>query len=39
MGVNTRTLTAKKAKLFGRGVQRMALNRVTLPGGTTKETQ
>jgi predicted CoA-binding protein len=39
MGVNTRTLTAKKAKLFGRGIQRMALNRVTLPGGTTKETQ
>jgi predicted CoA-binding protein len=35
MGVNTRTLTAKKAQLFGRGVQRMALNRVTLAGGTT----
>ena len=35
MGVNTRTLTAKKAKLFGRGIQRMALNRVTLAGGTT----
>src|SRR5262252_5980374 len=30
MGVNTRTLTAKKAQLFGRGIQRMALNRVTL---------
>jgi predicted CoA-binding protein len=39
MGVNTRTLTAKKAQLFGRGIQRMALNRVTLAGGTTKETQ
>jgi uncharacterized protein len=37
MGVNTRTLTAKKAQLFGRGIQRMALNRVTVPGGTTKE--
>ncbi|MBV9249207.1 MAG: CoA-binding protein [Acetobacteraceae bacterium] len=36
MGVNTRTLTAKKAQLFGRGVQRMALNRVTVAGGTTE---
>src|SRR5262245_34310228 len=35
MGVNTRTITAKKAQLFGRGIQRMALNRVTLAGGTT----
>ena len=35
MGVNTRTLTAKKARLFGRGIQRMALNRVTLTGGAT----
>ena len=35
MGVNTRTLTAKKAKLFGGGIQRMALNRVTVAGGTT----
>jgi predicted CoA-binding protein len=35
MGVNTRTLTSKKAKLFGRGIQRMALNRDTLAGGTT----
>ena len=35
MGVNTRTLTSKKAKLFGRGIQRMALNRETLAGGTT----
>jgi uncharacterized protein len=35
MGVNTRTLTAKKAQLFGRGIQRMALNRVTTAGGTT----
>jgi predicted CoA-binding protein len=38
MGVNTRTLTAKKARLFGRGVQRMALNRVTLAGGATDAT-
>src|SRR5215475_12666837 len=35
MGVNTRTITARKAQLFGRGIQRMALNRVTLAGGTT----
>ena len=30
MGVNTRTLTARKPRLFGRGIQRMALNRVTV---------
>jgi uncharacterized protein len=35
MGVNTRTLSARKPQLFGRGVQRMALNRVTLAGGVT----
>jgi uncharacterized protein len=35
MGVNTRTLTAKKAQLYGRGIQRMALNRATIAGGTT----
>ena len=33
MGVNTRTLSSKKAQLFGRGIQRMALNRATLAGG------
>ena len=38
MGVNTRTLTARKPQLFGRGVQRMALNRVTLAGGATDAT-
>jgi len=38
LGVNTRTLTAKKARLFGRGIQRMALNRVTTAGGTTDAT-
>ena len=38
MGVNTRTITAKKAQLFGRGIQRMALNRVTLAGGATDAT-
>src|SRR5262245_35111571 len=36
MGVNTRTLTAKKARLFGRGIQRMARNRVTFAGGATE---
>ena len=35
MGVNSRTLTSKKAQLLGRGVQRMSLNRTTLTGGTT----
>jgi predicted CoA-binding protein len=35
LGVNTRTLSSKKAKLFGRGIQRMALNRTTMPGGAT----
>jgi predicted CoA-binding protein len=35
MGVNTRTLTARKPRVFGRGIQRMALNRVTVAGGTT----
>ena len=38
MGVNTRTLTARKPQLFGRGIQRMALNRVTLAGGATAAT-
>jgi predicted CoA-binding protein len=35
MGVNTRTLTARKPQIFGRGIQRMALNRVTVAGGAT----
>jgi predicted CoA-binding protein len=35
MGVNTRTLTARKPQLFGRGIQRMSLDRVTLAGGAT----
>jgi uncharacterized protein len=35
MGVNTRTLSSKKAQL-GRGIQRMALNRTTLAGGDTE---
>jgi uncharacterized protein len=35
MGVNTRTLTARKPQLFGRGIQRMSLNRTSLGGGST----
>ena len=35
MGVNTRTLSAKKAKLGG-GIQRMALNRTIMAGGSTQ---
>jgi hypothetical protein len=35
MGVNTRTLSSKKAQLFGRGIQRMSLNRTTMAGGET----
>jgi predicted CoA-binding protein len=39
MGVNSRTITAKKAQLSGRGIQRMSLNRTTLAGGTTAAAQ
>jgi predicted CoA-binding protein len=35
MGVNTRTLSSKKAQLSGRGIQRISLNRSTLAGGET----
>jgi predicted CoA-binding protein len=38
MGVNSRTLTSKRAKLFGKGVQRMSLNRTTSQGGATEAT-
>jgi predicted CoA-binding protein len=34
MGVNSRTLSSKRAQL-GRGVQRLSLNRVTMAGGAT----
>ena len=33
IGVNSRTLTSKRAQLLGKGVQRMSLNRATLGGG------
>jgi uncharacterized protein len=39
MGVNSRTITAKKAQLFGRGIQRMSLNRTTMAGGATAAAQ
>jgi predicted CoA-binding protein len=35
MGVNSRTLTSKKAQVLGRGIQRMSLNRTTLAGAAT----
>jgi hypothetical protein len=35
LGINSRTLTSKKAQLYGRGIQRMSLNRETTAGGTT----
>jgi uncharacterized protein len=36
MGVNSRTLSSKRAPLFGKGIQRMSLNRTTLGGGATE---
>jgi uncharacterized protein len=38
MGVNSRTLTAKRARILGRGVQRMSLARTTMTGGATVDT-
>ena len=38
MGVNSRTLSSKKAKMMGGGVQRMSLNRTTTAGGATDAT-
>jgi hypothetical protein len=35
IGVNSRTLSSKKAPLLGKGVQRMSLNRTTTSGGAT----
>jgi len=36
IGVNSRTLSSKKAPLLGKGVQRMSLNRSTTTGGATE---
>jgi len=33
IGVNSRTLSSKRAQVFGKGVQRMSLNRATIGGG------
>lgn len=35
LGVNSRTLTAKRTKLSGRNLQRLSLDRVTTAGGAT----
>ena len=35
MGVNSRTLSAKRAPLLGKGIQRMSLQRQTTSGGAT----
>jgi len=38
MGVNSRTLSARRAPLLGKGTQRMSLQRQTMSGGTTEAT-
>jgi predicted CoA-binding protein len=38
MGVNTRIISAKRAKNLGGGIQRMSLNRSTMAGGLTEAT-
>ena len=35
MGVNSRTLTSKRPPLFGRGIQRLSLDRATAAGAPT----
>jgi uncharacterized protein len=36
IGVNSGTITSKRARLFGKGVQRMSLNRTTMVGASAK---
>jgi hypothetical protein len=36
IGVNSRTLSSRRAPLLGKGVQRMSLNRATVSGGATE---
>ena len=36
IGVNSRTLSSKRAQMLGKGVQRMALGHDTMQGGATK---
>jgi uncharacterized protein len=38
IGVNSRMLSSKRAKMLGNGVQRMSLNRTTMQGGATDAT-
>jgi hypothetical protein len=38
IGVNSRMISSKRAKVFGKGVQRMSLDRATLQGGATGAT-
>jgi predicted CoA-binding protein len=38
IGVNSRMLSSKRAKILGKGVQRMSLNRATTQGGATEAT-
>lgn len=38
IGVNSRTLSSRRAPLLGKGVQRMSLNRQTMAGGATDAT-
>ena len=39
MGVNSRTLSSRKAPLPGRGIQRLSLDRATIAGGATPAAQ
>jgi len=39
MGVNSRTLTSKRAQILGKGVQRMGLSHSTTQGGATQATE
>jgi hypothetical protein len=39
IGVNSRTLSAKKAPLSARGIQRLSLDRTTIAGGATAAAQ
>ena len=36
IGVNSRTLSSKRAPLLGKGIQRMSLNRQSVAGGATR---
>ncbi len=38
IGVNSRTLSSKRAPLLGKGIQRMSLHRQTMAGGSTDAT-